>query len=128
MIIDLSNSVSMYDNYVNEYKVKSNKLLTEINQININMITKYNYIIIPIAIYNLIEHSDYFRASEFTKNKSGLSKVGWLGEFECYLDLYLEPNHILVSWDKSTSRDMKIDRILSDNNINEKQKKIKVIP
>ena len=57
----------------------------------------------------------------------GIKKVGYLGEFECYLDIYLPPDEILVSWDKSRIRDIKIENLLS-NTIIEKEKKIKVIP
>lgn len=114
-------------NYVNEYKIKSNKLLTELNRININMEEKYNYLIIPISIYNIIECSDHFKAYTQESKEDSLRRVGTIGGFECYLDIYLPPNEILVSWDKATSRNIKIESLLFDKKI-EKQKKIKVMP
>lgn len=129
MIIKLKlESETDYDSYVNEYKVKSNKLLTELNRLNINMNEKYNYLIIPISVYNVIECSDSFVSYKESINKDEtLRKVGSIGGFECYLDIHLPPNEILVSWDKATSRNMKIDSLLSGVDV-EKEKKIKVIP
>lgn len=129
MIIKLKlESETDYDSYVNEYKVKSNKLLTELNRLNINMNEKYNYLIIPISVYNVIECSDSFIPyKESISKDETLRKVGSIGGFECYLDIHLSPNEILVSWDKATSRNMKIDSLLSGVDV-EKEKKIKVIP
>jgi len=130
MIIDLTidNEVG-YDNYVNEYKIKSDNLLLQINKINERMKVRYNYIVIPMSIYNIIECSDYFKSHihETVNDETFLRRVGTIGEFECYLDIHLPSNEILISWDKATSRDLKIESILS-NSIIEKQKKIKVIP
>jgi len=128
MIIDLNEDSISYDNYVSEYKIKSSKLLTEVNRINISMENRYNYIIIPMCIYNIIEQSEYFSPSLYENNDNDLRLVGWLGEFECYLDIHLEPWQILLSWDKSTTRDIKLNNILSDCIEVEKEKKIKVIP
>ena len=52
----------------------------------------------------------------YENNDNELRLVGWLGEFECYLDIHLEPWQILLSWDKSTSRDIKLNNILSEYN------------
>lgn len=126
MIINLNIEYEAgYDNYVNEYKMKGDRLLLAINKINDEMSVKYNYIVIPVAIYNIIECNDYFKANEIGSTE-GLRKVGSIGEFECYLDIHLPPNEILMSWDKSTSRNVKIESIL--DNIIQKEKKIKVIP
>lgn len=128
MVIDLSIDTAIpYDNYVNEYKIKTDTLLSYIKKINDEMTIRYNYIIIPMSIYNIIECSDYFKSHNYETLDNDLRKVGTIGEFECYLDIYLPPNEILISWDKSTSRNVKIESILSDTQI-EKQKKIKVIP
>jgi len=128
MVIDLSLDCNIpYDNYVNEYKIKTDTLLSYINKINDEMSIKYNYIIIPMTVYNIIECSDYFKSNKHDVLDNDLRKVGTIGGFECYLDIYLPPNEILISWDKSTSRDVKIESILSDKK-SEKQKKIKVIP
>lgn len=132
MMIDLTTSEDLYphkigsSHYINNNKIKSTKLLTYLNQVNIQMQQKYNFVLIPMTIYNIIENSEYFSKVEFEMNE-GIKKVGYLGDFECYLDMYLPPDEILVSWDKSRSRDIKIENLLS-NTILEKEKKIKVIP
>jgi hypothetical protein len=112
------------ENYMDEYQLKSGKLFKEINSINSKMNKKYNYIIIPMSIYNIIECDDRFKPSESSEGLV-LRKVGSIGDIECYLDIYLPPDRIIVSWDKQTSRDVKIDNIL--NGIDEKEKRVKII-
>lgn len=125
MEIDLTDiPVGHAENYMDEYKLKSNKLFNEINFINSKMIKKYNYIIIPMPIYNIIECDDRFKPSE-TSDGLVLRRVGSIGDIECYLDIYLPPDRIIVSWDKQTARDVKIDNIL--NGIDEKEKRVKII-
>lgn len=81
-----------------------------------------------MSVYNIIECSEQFESIGYDiDNKSNLKKVGFLGEFECYLDIYANKNEILVSWDKSTSRDIKIDNLLSISKSVEFEKKIEII-
>ncbi len=129
-MIDLSKIPLGYsENYLDEYKLKSGRLITSINKINIERIleskTKYNYIIIPISVYNIIECSDLFRAYKYSETEDGLRKVGSVGEYEIYLDIYLPSDEIVLSWDKQTSRDIKINSILS-NKDDAKEKKVKI--
>jgi hypothetical protein len=125
MEIDLTDIPAGYvDNYMDEYQLKSSKLFKEINSINSKMNKKYNYIIIPMAIYNIIECDTRFKPTSIS-DELDLRKVGIIGDIECYLDIYLPPNQIIVSWDKQTTRDVKIDNIL--NGINEKEKRVKII-
>ena len=125
MEIDLTDIPAGYvDNYMDEYQLKSSKLFKEINSINSKMNKKYNYIIIPMAIYNIIECDTRFKPTTIS-DELDLRKVGIIGDIECYLDIYLPPNQIIVSWDKQTARDVKIDNIL--NGINEKEKRVKII-
>ena len=58
MVIDISTTSYPHLSYRDEYKVKGNKLLTELNRINIKMSTKHNYIIIPMTVYNILEYND----------------------------------------------------------------------
>ena len=133
MEIDLTDIPAGYpENYMDEYQLKSSKLFKEINSINSKMNKKYNYIIIPMAIYNIIECDTRFKPTEivinlFTSISDGLDlrKVGTIGDIECYLDIYLPPDQIIVSWDKQTARDVKIDNIL--NGMDEKEKRVKII-
>lgn len=124
MEIDLTDIPTGYaDNYMDEYKLKSNKLFKDINFINSEMFKKYNYIIIPMSIYNIIECDDRFKPC-LTSEGLVLRKVGSIGDIECYLDIYLPPDRIIVSWDKQTAREVKINSIL--NGIDEKEKRVKI--
>jgi len=128
MVIDLSVTHLDLLNYTYEYKIKSIRLLTALNQLNISIDKKYNYIIMPMSVYNIIECSEHFKSVKYDlENQSNLKKIGFLGDFECYLDIYLEKNEIIISWDKSTARDIKIDTLLSSSNLIEYEKKIDII-
>jgi len=125
MEIDLTDIPAGYvDNYMDEYQLKSSKLFKEINSINSKMNKKYNYIIIPMAIYNIIECDTRFKPTSISDGLD-LRKVGTIGDIECYLDIYLPPDQIIVSWDKQTARDVKIDNILSG--IDEKEKRVNIL-
>lgn len=124
MVIDISTTSYPNLSYRDEYRVKGNKLLTELNRINIKMSTKHNYIIIPMTVYNILEFNDNFLSVKY-ESGDGPVLVGTIGEFNCYLDIYLPPNEILVSWDKQTSRDVKLESIL--NGISEKEKRVKIL-
>ena len=124
MEIDLTDIPTGYsESYMDEYRLKSGKLFKDINSINSEMVKKYNYIIIPMSIYNIIECDDRFKPSPISM-ESDLRKVGSIGDIQCYLDIYLPPDQIIISWDKQTARDVKIDNIL--NGVDEKEKRVKI--
>jgi hypothetical protein len=124
MVIDLTDiPVGYVENYMDEYQLKSSKLFKEINSINSKMNKKYNYIIISMPIYNIIECDTRFKPTSISEGLD-LRKVGTIGDIECYLDIYLPPDRIIISWDKQTARDVKIDNIL--NGIDEKEKRVKI--
>jgi hypothetical protein len=124
MVIDISTTSYSHLSYKDEYLVKSNKLLTELNRINIKMNIKHNYIIMPMTVYNILEYNDNFLPVIY-ESGDGPVLVGTIGEFKCYLDIYLSPDRIIVSWDKQTARDVKINSILKG--IDEKEKRVKII-
>lgn len=124
MVIDISTTSYSHTSYKDEYLTKSNKLLAELNRINIKMNIKHNYIIIPMPVYNILEHNDNFKPTIY-ESGDGPVLVGTIGEFECYLDIYLPPDRVIVSWDKETARDVKINSILKG--IDEKEKRVKII-
>jgi hypothetical protein len=124
MVIDISTTSYSHLSYKDEYLVKSNKLLTELNRINIKMNIKHNYIIIPMTVYNILEYNDNFSPVIY-ESGDGPVLVGTIGEFKCYLDIYLPPDRVIVSWDKETARDVKINSILKG--IDEKEKRVKII-
>jgi hypothetical protein len=129
-MIDLSKiPIGYSENYLDEYRLKSGRLITSINKINIERImenkTKYNYIIVPISVYNIIECSDLFRSYKYSETEDDLKRVGTVGDYEIYLDIYLPSNEIILSWDKQTSRDIKINSILFSKD-DSKEKRIKI--
>jgi hypothetical protein len=125
MIIDISTTSYTHLSYRDVYRVKGNKLLTELNRINIKMSVKHNYIIIPMTVYNILEYNDNFISVVYSPKGDGPVLVGSVGEFDCYLDIHLPANEIIVSWDKQTSRDVKLESIL--NGISEKEKRVKIL-
>jgi hypothetical protein len=78
-----------------------------------------------MTVYNILEYNDSFMSVKYESNENGPVLVGIVGEFKCYLDIHLPPNEILVSWDKQTSRDVKLESIL--NGISEKEKRVKIL-
>jgi hypothetical protein len=103
------------------------KLLAELNRINLKMKNKYNFIIVPISIYNIIEPCRLFQSKpEILNSNTGLRDIGFFGNFECYLDIYLPSDEILLLWNKSIERDMKINNLLKGEEI-EKEKRIKLL-
>jgi hypothetical protein len=124
MVIDISTTSYPHLSYKDEYKAKGNKLLTELNRMNIKMSVKHNYIIMPMTVYNILEFNDNFISIKY-ESGDGPVLVGIIGEFKCYLDIHLPANEIIVSWDKQTSRDVKLESIL--NGISEKEKRVKIL-
>lgn len=125
MTIDLSSYTDLNLSYENMCKEKSNKLLSELNKINTRMTNKHNYIIMPMAIYNILEHNDSFISEVYSPKDEDFVLVGAIHKFECYLDIYLNPNEIIISWDKQTSRSVKLNSIL--NGYCEKEKRVEII-
>ena len=93
-------------------------IVIEINNIN------YNYLIVPISILNVLDQDDRFQYLPFG-DVSGITKVGNFMWCEVYLDILMPPDEILISYDKSISRDNKIDHILSDIEML-KEKRVKI--
>lgn len=84
---------------------------------------EHNYLIVPMRIYNIIQFSLYFKPIPY--DVSGLMHVGYLLDFHVYLDMYIPSNEILISYDKSISRDNKLDVILNGEDII-KEKRVKI--
>lgn len=76
---------------------------------------RYNYLIVPMDVYNILLFMDEFRIEDFGDLNSPV-KVGNLFMYEVFLDMYLPPGQIILSYDKSIMRDNKIDQILNDAN------------
>lgn len=85
--------------------------------------SKHNYLIVPMRIYNIIQFSGYFKSIPY--DLSGIMHVGYLLDFHVYLDMYIPPDEILISYDKSISRDNKLDAILNGKDMI-KEKRVKI--
>ena len=85
--------------------------------------SKHNYLIVPMRIYNIIQFSGYFKSIHY--DLSGIMHVGYLLDFHVYLDMYIPPDEILISYDKSILRDNKLDAILNGEDMI-KEKRVKI--
>lgn len=117
MEIDLTrkNFSDTSETYFSLCRKQCKKLLDELNTINSKMCKRYNYIIVPISVYNILVDSAGFSATPSSipvEYINSLEKVGMIGGFEVYLDIHMPFDTILMDWDKQTSRDFKIDSIL----------------
>jgi len=85
----------------------------EIKSILYNGANRYNYLIVPMDVYNILLFMDEFRIEDYGELNSPV-KVGHLFGYEVYLDMFLQPGEIMLSYDKSIMRDNKLDQILND--------------
>ena len=123
MIVDLNDTKNL-DIAETDYefrKLKSNKLMTEINKRK----QEQNFMIIPMSIYNILETNSSFvyptNDSFLTTNKDEelLRFVGSIYGIEVYLDILSPSDSITLSYDKSIMRDNKIDAILNNEELKE---------
>lgn len=84
---------------------------------------EHNYLIVPMRIYNIIQFSNYFKSIHY--DLSGIMHVGYLLDFFVYLDIHMPSDEILISYDKSISRDNKLDSILNGGKMI-KEKRVKI--
>ena len=121
MIVDLNDTKNL-DMAETDYefrKLKSNKLITEINERKQDQ----NFMIIPMSIYNVLETNSAFiypsNDSFLTKDEELLRFVGSIYHIDVYLDILAPPDSIILSYDKSIMRDNKIDAILNNRELKE---------
>lgn len=111
--LDLHNLSNGFEMSQHEEKIlKSSHLKSKLVENNYD---SYKYLMIPVSIYNLIEVSPWFNMSMSSlKDISGPFFVGTFYNFECYVDMYLDPNTIIMKYNTVEYRDKKIDTILND--------------
>lgn len=117
MIIDISNTGNGHQ--LTDYelvRLQSGKIYNEIKKVKVDTSSNFNFMIIPMSIFNILEHHDMFKTYE-SFEESGLYFVGTLYEFKCYVDLTLNSNQIIMKYDKQISRDNKLNEILNGVNI-----------
>ena len=101
-------------NFMTELKAK--RLIDELVKISENYIPKRNCIIIPMSVLNIIERHQDFKHLNLLglKTSEYLYKVGKVCDIECYLDLAMFTNSIILTWDKESLRDIKLESLLND--------------
>jgi hypothetical protein len=119
MEIDLNDiPVVMVETDYENMRLKSNRLIKEIQFFRTSKNLDHNFMIIPMSIFNIIETNDHFRHSLYESDVNRLY-VGDLLGFKCYLDITQPPDTITLSYDKSIMRDNKIESILSNRELKE---------
>lgn len=135
MTINCSNLNFGLDCYVpsslsEQNKLKSGKLVRDLIDINKELELKRNYMIISMNVFNILELHDKFEHLNLLGRKSdedNLYLVGRISNFDCYLDLHMMSDTILLHYDKQSMRDMKIESILSNKKVDSDAIKIDVI-
>ena len=108
------------DDYIGECQYQTNLILDGVEEFKEK---EHNYLIVPMRIYNILQFSQCFKQIHY--DVSGLMHVGYLLDFHVYLDMYMPPDEILISYDKSISRDNKLDAILNGEDMI-KEKRVKI--
>lgn len=93
------------------------KIIEENNRSSIHCGIEYNYIIISMAVLNVLEELPEFESSNrnsmLPKKDAGIYHVGYLKGLHVFVDLILESNMILFKYDLSTEREIKLNIILN---------------
>ncbi len=122
MIIDLTNvPIGVAETHRDLYTLKSVEMYKELNK----MERKHNFIIMPISVYNVIECHQYFEPCQVDINE-GIFKVGDFCGYECYVDMMITDNRVIMSKDIQSMRDNKINAILGLDKL-DKDLEIKII-
>jgi hypothetical protein len=111
----------IYDeDYIGECQYQTNLILDGVKKFSDK---EHNYLIVPMSVYNILQFSLLFKPVPY--DVAGLMHVGYILDFHVYLDMYMPPNEILISYDKSISRDNKLDVLLNNENVI-KEKRVKI--
>jgi hypothetical protein len=99
-------------------RLKSNKLIKEVQFYRNSQNLDHNFMIIPMSIFNIIDCNPNFKHSNINASMNlGILYVGDLLGFKCYLDVTQPPDTITLSYDKSIMRDNKIESILNSEKL-----------
>jgi hypothetical protein len=125
MDIDLTkvlNSGNYGHGFIDEYREKSKIIFDKIYNYR-----DYNSMIIPIHVYNIISTDNRFIDTLMILGDSNeMRKVGEICGYQCYVDIYMDPFEILLTYDLNMIRDNKIDYLISNKDIL-KEKKVRII-
>jgi hypothetical protein len=115
MIIDLTQiPIGIAETEQELMTLKSSKLVNELIKLNNCRKYKLNCITISPSILNIIELHQYFYSYKLDKEIESPFLIGKIAEYECYVDLYFQPNILKVSCDKQSIRDIKMESILRE--------------
>jgi len=113
MKIDLNNiPYGQIESEYEENRLKSSTIYNSLNKLNEN----YNFIIMPMSVFNILECDPRFSSCEIN-NPTGIFKVGIFCGYDCYVDLYLTDNRIILSKDLQRMRENKINAILGTDEL-----------
>jgi len=114
MKIDLNKiTYGQIESEYEENRLKSSTIYNSLNRFNEN----YNFIIMPMSVFNILECDPRFSSCEIGDNPTNIFKVGvWCG-YDCYVDLYLTENKIILSRDLQRMRENKINAILGTDEL-----------
>lgn len=121
MLIDLNDVDLVYaENFFELYQLKSNRLVKEI-LMHKNR-TGQNCLIISTSILNILKcNNSFIFPNPVSKFEQPLRK-GTLCGIEVYLDTSLSPDTIILKWNKTDTRNDRIDYILNGVNPGEEIK------
>ena len=87
---------------------------------------RFSYMGVSMHVYNMLSMSSEF-ASHFgnVEEIDGLTEVGEFCGFKVFLDMYMKPDEILLSCDKASMRDRKLDLLLEGKEFH-KEKRVKI--
>jgi hypothetical protein len=87
---------------------------------------RFSHMVVSMHVYNMLSMSSEF-ASHFgnVEEIDGLTEVGEFFGFKVFLDMYMKPDEILLSCDKSSMRDRKLDLLLDGKEFH-KEKRVKI--
>jgi hypothetical protein len=129
MEIDLSKMpLGQVDSLYDLDRMKAGYIMKDINKINDSCEIKYNYMIIPMSVYNILEHHPAFLNKKIKESESdGLWNIGTIFGYECYLDMLMPTDQISIYYNKQIARDLKLDSILEGRVIPETKVDITII-
>lgn len=120
MIIDLSTVLEK--DYIKNYQAKSKILINKLKVYNNEYI-----LIVSINILNILEMDERFIMDESIEFKNnGIFRAGEICGFECYVDKFMNPDEIILTYDIVKMRDNKIDYLINNKNLF-KEKRVKII-
>ncbi len=109
------------------HKLKSNKLVKDLVEIS-NMEPKRSYMVTSMNVFNIIENHNNFEPRYLDKKNelTSINLVGSILGIDCYVDLYMKDDNILLYYDKQYARDLKIESILDGVPVKDEKIEIKV--